>query len=344
MKGFKKFLLIYVICFIVIGAAFLVGFHGFIAAYEKSQPVPYVKEYMAAGMPSALEDEISKLDADLTSAEDAKTYLAELFDSARLYKVTGTEYSIRVDDKELGKVMIEKTEGKFGFNEWKIAAEEFNISPWLTYTEVSVPSDYDVCINGNSLGSGYITSNETPYVAFESAYEDFPDLPRLVSYKSGAHFDSAVLELKAPDGTVLSEADEHAFLSNCDEETLARLQKFADEYALKYMALVANIDNGAWMNYRNIYPLMREDSPLDDLIHQALNIIACSPTSAFELKGVDLITCSDLGDGRYYIDCCYKADLTINKVDTYQENYIRLLLWTNEKGRLQAEAMYNYTV
>lgn len=344
MKGFKKFLLIYVICFIVIGAAFLFGFHGFIAAYEKAQPVPFVKAYIAEGMPAALENEVEKLDAELTSAEDGIAYIRELYDASQLYRVTGTEYSLRVDGRELGRINIEKTDGKFGFNEWKLAGEEYDITPWLTFTEVSVPADYSVSINGNKLDSKYIVAEDTPYEVFSDAYEDFPELPKLVSYKSGAHFDKAEFEVKSADGTVISEINEQTFLSNCDEETIARLKSFTDDYINKYMTLIGNFSGNPWFNWSQINTLVRPTSPLDQLIRQALTIIAASPTSAYELKEIELITCSDLGDGRYFVDLCYKADITMNRKVIYQENHVRLVLCTNDKGKLLAEGMYNYKV
>jgi len=340
MKKFGKFLLLYTAAFLILGSILLAVFYSYIAAYERSQPEAYIREYAESGAPAALLACSPRTNDKLSDAE----FLEDLFRRAEFSKISDTEYSIRVSDKELGYISLKQTPGKFGMVSWQINEEAYDIGPWLQYTELSVPEGFSVYVNSSPLGEDFIINPDAPYELFEGIYEDYPWLPRLKTYQSAAHLGPAEIEVHAVDGSLLSDYSQKSFLTNCDAETEKKISEFCEEYFYRYMVFVGNVDGETNKNYTYLKSLIKNGGQLQRLMGQTKRILYYANTTAWELLDVELLLCSDLGNDRYFADVCYRTEITALGAPDTADNYARLILFMDDKGDISCEAMYNYNI
>jgi len=342
MKGFKKFLLIYVIVFLILSICILGVLYGFLAAYEKSLPEEFVIGYVSDEVPLALLSQLSDSVGERSSDAAELEALKDLFRSSKPYKLSENCYSLRIDDIQLGQIKLKECDGSFGFCSWEVEGENYDLSPWLENTEILIPGNYSVFINGTKLGKEQIIDTAMPYKHLEAAYEDYPWLPRLTKYESGAHLGDLDIEILNESGETVSNIDEIALLSNCSNEVSVQIFEFCKDYIYRYMVFIGNTNGKTDENYRQLSYYVKLGGQLQQLMSQAKRILFYANTTDWELLNVEMKLCSYLGENRYLADICYESKITALGAPDVAKNYARLIVFMEEDGDLQAEAMYNY--
>jgi len=342
MKGFKKFLFIYIATIALFGMVILGVFYFFLSAYENSLPEGFFRKYLNSPMPNSLEQCIGDSDIHLSDPILEKEYLQGLFQRAEVYKLSDSEYQLIVDNRELGRVNIEQVKGRFGFDFWAVVEERYDISSWLNYSEVYLPFEYSIYVNGKLLGNEYISDNIRPYEVLKEIYNDYPWLPKLTTYKFGPFLSECIVEVRDGAGNTLENLDERCFLANCNDKVSSKIHDFSTEYIYSYMTFIGNVDGEQHKNYAALKPYIKPGGQLDGLMKQASKILYYANTTDWNLLGVELNLCSYLGESRYLADISYKTEITALGAPEISTNHARLIICMDDDGDLQVEAMYNY--
>lgn len=194
-KGrFGRFVLIYTLVFLVIGAVGLGVLYKWLDAYEQSRPQHVMDAFMAE---QSEEDWLNTMvDTNtlaVTEFEDGEAIIRAYFDaSCRGGKFTYREatgvsekdtpvFTVKSGAADVCRVTLRPTDSVgFGFNLWAVDKCEAYISPYSLKSatvEIEAPSDEAVALNGVPLTALYMVEDHIPCEtlgALESRYAEQP--------------------------------------------------------------------------------------------------------------------------------------------------------------------------
>jgi len=194
-KGrFGRFVLIYTLVFLVIGAVGLGVLYKWLDAYEQSRP----QHVMDAFMQGKTEEDwlnamLSTNTLAVTEFENGEEIVRAYFDAscrggsfsyreaAGVSEKDAPVFTIKSGAADVCRVTLRPTESAgFGFNHWTVDKCEAYISPYSLKSatvEIEAPSDETVSLNGVPLSSAYLVEEHIPYEnlgALESRYAEQP--------------------------------------------------------------------------------------------------------------------------------------------------------------------------
>ena len=354
-RRFLKGLLLYTLILLLLAGAGLTVFYLYIEAYEQSRPDYAMKMYMQSQDREAIRRSaatfLDGLDQNLRSTDDSFSMIYSIARKAEYAKKSSesTEnrqvYVLQSDGLAFGRVTLVPGErGRFGFTPWRVAEESMDFSALCRETEITVPQGYAVVCNGYTLGEAYIASRETPYPLLEAFYEDFPDLPRQITYRMENYLgdlELTVLDQKGREVDPESLADVIG-IDNCSAAEAAELNEFLAEYIERYVTFLSSANGAPGMNYANLLPYVVYGSELQDRLAQAIGGLSFAASHGDTVRSWTVNQMMAVGGRRYVCDVTYLVDTrgTVS-LTTTTTNQARILIMETEYG-LQAAAQVSY--
>lgn len=194
-KGhFGRFVLIYTLVFLLVGAAGLGVLYKWLDSYEQSRPQHVMDDFMQG---KTEEDWLNAMLAtealSVTEFEDGDTIVRAYFDASCRGKeftyreATGVSeadkpvFTVKAGAADVCRVTLRPTESVgFGFHLWAVDKCEAYISPYSLKSatvEIEAPSDETVSLNGVPLTDLYVVEDHIPCEnlgALESRYAEQP--------------------------------------------------------------------------------------------------------------------------------------------------------------------------
>lgn len=353
LSPFARFMVIYVLVMLLLGAVALMLLYGYMAAYERSRPSTCLDSYIEGvcedGPTDALrEAAASTLDYNIRSEEDSLEYIKELFESVGYSRADdrsasgAADYSLISDGAKIGTLHISQSgRSAFGLTEWVVDGEEYELSGLASQTAVTVPEGYTVSVNGKTLGDEYLADGAAEYEALSGYYEAYDNLPYMRSYVSGAYLGEAEVEVRDSLGQLVPEEEQNEtyYLNNCDDSTREEVLAFTDEMLEAYLDYAANEYGAYWANLSKLLGYVKSGSRLYERVIGAQGL-GFSATKSSKFVSIEPNIVCDLGD-MYFVDISYVTE-TVGFAGPVQEtSNVRLIIERTYSGLLAA-AMQNY--
>ena len=358
-KGaFALGMVIYAVLFLAITAAGLYVFWNYIDSYERSRPKNTMDQYLAdltvSDMMDNCGDWVQKIDGNLQSMEDMTRVIEDSLDGKVTYAKkssvctdTSQTYVLRCGSQVIGEAVIKADmPGKFGFTIWAVAEERFDFSYLMCQEQsVTVPDSYTVTANGVPLVDAYITESGMQYAELEEFYDDYENLPCMVTYTAGNVLGELQLQVLDEAGTPLEDWDSensYVVLNNCSEGDTAQVRSFMQDFIFSYVEFSGGSNQAESRNYRVLVDnFLIEGSELANRLYTALDGLAFSQSYGDVLDEVIINQVTRIDDTHYFCDATYLVS-TYGKAGRVQTtNNIKVMLLVTDAG-LRVEAMTRY--
>ena len=349
-------MVIYAVVFLAILAVGLGIFWNFIEAYELSRPAnavnAYVEQLTGEAVCEGSAALLEQLDGNIQSREEACQVIRDLTAEGFAYAKKSTEstadrqvYVLRCGSQVVGQFAITAGEpDKYGFRVWSVTEETFDVSFLLASpVSVTVPSDFQVSVNGNLLDNGYITETGIRYGALEEFYDEF-DLPTMVTYTAGSCLGTLTMDVTDRDGApveITEEMDRNDLLPSCGAEKLTELDTFTREFLDRYVTFTGSANHTAALNYVSLRQYLVKDSALAKRLYTAIDGLNYAQSNGDVIRDIAMNRYADLGDGRYLCDVTYVVETLGRKGAVQTDNHLKLIILETDSG-LKVEAMTRY--
>ena len=342
---------------VVVAALALTWFWMFIAAYENSRPQVTIDAYLSTVTAEkiAAADSALPRDCDLTlqSEEIARKIIAESIGTITCLRDTKSSndeqlvYAVMNGNRRIGSLtMIITEKDVFGFACWQIIDETYDFSYLLgEAVSVTVPEGYSVYADGVLLCDQYIVERGVHFDNLELYYKDY-DAPTMQTYTAGRILGTPTLSVADQNGGVVdahSDSAIQASFSNCEEERVKSIKKFAEGYVKAYVRFSSGFGGRGTRSY-NYYMLDRYMVPggeLESRMKSAIDGLYWVADHRAEVKEIiyNQFICVD--EGVYLCDLTYTV--CQNALDGRADSNVSLrILVVETKDGLRAEAMTVY--
>lgn len=351
-------MVIYAVVFLAITAAGLNVFWDFIDSYEQSRPKNTMDQYLAELTVEDMVDNCGEwaqqIDGKLQSPEEFSWVIGQSLTGKVTYArkssvctETSQTYVLRCGSQVIGETVIQASEpDRYGFAAWFVDQESFDFSHLMCEPQsVTVPKSYSVTANGFALSGEYITENGILYTALEEFYDDYPELPVMVTYTAGNILGE--LELTVLDGSGngvdnWAEADPNTALDNCTDEETAMLSQYMEDFLVSYVRFTSGSNQSSKLNYAKLKrQFLIDGSDLANRLATALDGLAYAQSYNDRLEEVVVNRFTRIDDSRYFCDATYLVS-TYGKAGQVQTtNNLKVMLVETDNG-LRVEAMTRY--
>lgn len=355
-RKFVGGLVIYAVIFLILAGIGLGVFWKFIDAYEQSRPKNTLKAYMDQLTIEQMCDDSDELynsvDQNLQSREQFNQVIRDAVTEKLGYAKKSSEsteqrqvYVVRCGKNPIGKFTIEAgEEDAFGFRIWEVTEHSFDFSHLMGQSvSITVPSDFQVSVNGNVLDENYITKSGIHYSALEEFYDSY-DLPAMVTYSAENFLGEAAVAVTDTKGNpveITSETDMNSFLPQCSQEELTNIETFADEFVRLWMNFSGSRKATAAGNYYQLKKILSSDGALAERLKTAVEGLAFGQTNGIKVQEVNINRCVPLGDGVFMCDMTYMVRTTGKKGPVDTTSNMKLILVT-EDGAYKVKSMERY--
>ena len=187
---------------------------------------------------------------------------------------------------------------------WKVGSESFDFSGLYSSVTVTVPENYRVTLNGNTLGEEYIIERNIHYDVLESYYYMYEDLPCKVTYRFDnimGHLEPVVYDDNGNVFVIDETKDDSQFLQTVDAPTLARIEDFIDVFSDKFLQMSANtLDPN--MAFNELLPYLKQGSEFEKRMRQAAVTDSWSHNSYYQYNGSEVLSAVKLGENFYVVE------------------------------------------
>ena len=351
-------MVIYALVFLAVTAAGLAVFWDFIESYEISRPKNTMDEYLAQltveNMAENCGEWVQQIDENLQSDEKFIRVIEESTNGKLSYarkssvsSETSQTYVLRCGSQVIGEVVIQASDpDRYGFTVWSVAEECFDFSHLMCEAQsVTVPGFYHVTANGITLNEEYITEGGVGYSVLEEFYDDYPELPTMVTYTAGNVLGELALEVLDESGNVVSnwdDADPNTALENCTEEEKSMLCQYMQDFLVSYVRFTSGSNQASKLNYARLTrQFLIAGSELANRLATALDGLAYAQSYNDRLDEVIINRLSKVDAQHYFCDVTYLVS-TYGKAGRVQtSNNLKVMLLITEED-LRVEAMTRY--
>lgn len=350
-------MVIYAVVFLLIAGFGLKVFWNYIDAYERSRPKNTMDQYIAdltvQDMVEHCGDWKDTIDSNLQNWEESAEIIRQSVSGKVTYArkssactETSQTYVLRCGPQVIGQVVIAaETPDAFGFTVWSVREQSFDFSHLLCAEQrITVPSVYNVCVNGTPLDESYIVESGIHYEALEEFYEDY-SLPCMVTYAADGILGNLELTVQDEEGNLISDwenADPAVVLNNCNAEEEAELKRFLDGFLVSYVRFTGSSNQAASLNYAKLRSgYLIPDSDLAKRLATALDGLAFAQSYGDKLDEVIVHRLTRIDDDHYFCDVTYLVSTygKAGKVQTTNNMKLMLTIW---EGSLRVESMTRY--
>jgi len=355
-KVFPIVLAVYAALFLLIAGLGLGSFWNYLAAYEASRP----ENALIAYMESLTAQKILDADADLLDQVDPHIQTRQQAAQAALQSLNGEfryikdakasvqghyVYTLLCGKQVIGGFdLVQKKSVGYGFFSWEVFEKSMDLSYLLEdAVTITVPQEFSVVMNGNTLPEESITRKDIPYPLLKECYESY-DLPYLVQYTAGPFIGKPDIEIRDGSCEAIAQedlADPNSFLKHCDNTQTQRLTTAADAFLRKYIDFTCNTGKDPAGNLAALSPYILSGSSLQKRMHQALDGLNWVPDRGATLVSLKINRCLDIGNGRLLCDMTYVVN-TLRHNGQPQSTTNCKVIFAESGGALKAETMLNY--
>ena len=354
---FLLFMVVYAVVFLVATKHGLEWFWGYMEAFESSQPEHAIESYMENLSNDAFyrgaASQIAQLDSKLVTEQECHTMIDQAVAGGVTYAKNNKEsnserhvYMLLSGGRTIGKVVTEPgAADENGFRVWAPTEESFDFSFLMgTGASITVPHNFTVSANGTVLDESYIVESGIQYAALKDYYDEFKDLPYMVTYQTPAIWGSQALLVTDPDGkivTINETTDMESFLYTCTQEEIDQVENFATDFMEQYMVFISCTNAARKQEYKKLIEFIVDGTPLEDRMYDAMDGLQWVTKQKTKLLSMQVNSCISLGDGRYLCDFTYSAETTKYTGVTTDITNTKMVLVTSG-NKLLAESMQNY--
>ena len=355
--GFLIFTILYAVLFLAgtyVGLRYL---WDFMDAFEASRPENTINAYMEQVTPDYICDSsaelIASVDHHIQSEEECREVIKAAVSGKITYAKKTSEctedkmvYVLRTAGKVIGRVVLEPWgEERYGFTPWAVTEDSFDFSYLKTGTvSATVPHTLLVSVNGNVLDESYMTESGFHYEALEAFYGRYENLPTYGSYEAGPCLGEITLQVEDSQGnpvTVDENTDFNAFVDNCSEEELARLESFNQEFIKAYIKFLTSNMNNRVTNHKALKPYLVPGSDLAIRVKNALDGLQFGQSKSDKLVELTVNRAVRISDDRYILDVTYVVDTKGRQGVVQTTNNAQYVAVQTEEG-LQVEMLLSY--
>lgn len=354
---FLLFMVLYAVVFLAGTRYGLQWFWGYIEAFERSQPEHAIENYMEQlseeNLYAGSAELIAQLDSNLISQEECHAMIDEAVADGITYARNRKEstaekniYMLLSGDKTIGKVVTEPGEAdEHGFRVWSATEESFDFSFLMgTGSSITVPHHLTVSVNGTALDESYITETGIRYTSIAEYYDEFEDLPYMVTYQTPAVWGAQEWVVTDTEGNVVTideNTDMETFLDTCTQEEINQVQTFATDFIDQYMIFISCSNEVRKQEYKELIDYIVDDTALEDRMYDAMDGLQWVTRQNAELISMTVNSCIRLGEGRYLCDLTYVSETTKFTGRSEDVTNTKIILVVSGK-KLLAESMQNY--
>lgn len=348
-------LLIYVICFMILCAASLLVFYDFLSVYESTRIYNYLNQYQSQiaenGPTSACIDAALKIaDTNLLSQDEVISFASDVLKEAEFKKSAAksnediTVYTVSSQGKPLGSVSFAANDhAKYGCTSWALSNEDYDFSAFCSESSIILPPGYTAALNGKTLDSRYILSDNIEMASLKEFYKTYPELPHLTEYHTGLQLGNPSLVIYDVNGNTVSyeELTDEAFLSAQKPDNFDSLKAFCDDFITNYVQFTADVNGTHFNYYYTLLDLCVDGSELRERIHRAIDSFGFTLTKQCDITDITCHYIIKLDATHYLADCTY-ATTIVGRADAVDDSRNVRLIISNQDGKYLAESMNNY--
>lgn len=350
---FTIFLCLYAIAFLFLTSKGLDYLWKYMEAYEASRPKYGIEAYMESLTQDYICDKnadlIAQIDHNVQSEEACKDVIRQAIGTEYTYVKNIAEttdnkivYLIRAGSKVIGRAeMTPVGETSYGYTPWKVTADSYDLSDLLAPSvRVTVPSFYEVSVNGNVLSQDYITESGGHFSLLEEYYADY-QLPTIVTYEAGPFLGGGEMVVKDAEGNVVDMStvtDMNTLLPACTEEEIVKVKQIVTDFVQDYVDFSSKTGGDTSYNYRKLMEHIVPNGVLAKRMYAAIDGLYWVSDRGAKLDSIEISAYYPMGDGRYMCDLVYKVNTRNLTGQIQTESHIKITVIETDKGLL-AESM-----
>ena len=347
-------LLIYCLVFLLLAGAALFVLKLYLQAYEDSRSGNCIDRFLFSCAEGKLDDawtaSLTNMDERLDSEEDERGFVRNMILNADCREIRSDTQSEKryglfdADDQCFAQLTMHQSEEEhWGFRAWEVDGIECELGAYTHQYEITVPSDYRVCLGEMELDERFITETDIPYQTLEACRDLVPKQPTMVRYALGPTLHSEPLRVLTAGGREIPEENlnEAYYLSNCSSTVREQLESFALDYLNAYLPYAGDLRRGGIGFWADLRDKIVRGGELEDRLFSVRNNFGFGNTRSIQIVDHTLNLCVDFKDGHYLVDILYRTETEGLHGPVQEDNRVRLLLW-EENEKLLTEAMYQY--
>jgi len=342
--GFARFMWLYSLLFLAVLTVGLRYGWGYLEGYEQSTPERFIETYqqqisrddviaMAQGF-------LDSMDPVLTDRSAAEQLVADAIgtDLQCVWKKSdnGIEtYALVRGGYKVGEMRISRTgeTDSYGFRAWEFLDGSVSAPEVLTQSEMTVPAGYTLKVNGNPIGSSYVTETGIHYDFLEEYYGSYPDLPvkSVYTFTNYAGPLNVVMYDRNGNVAVVDEtAGDIQFIEPLSAQEDSALNSFAQDFLEKYFKYTSGIGS-LQTSYNALAKYLIPDSELVARLKAAEDGLNWAHTTTIHLDSYTINTAIKAGDDALLVNLMAVETVT-REYQTGSETYnigMKLLLTGN---------------
>ena len=349
-------MLLYALVFTLLIVVGMRLFWGYIAEYEASRDKHAIEAYMQSmdeeHIRAVARPFIDTLDTAIQNPEQSVDAVADVMNGELSYERLGGEssakrvvYRIFNSERTLGRVVMTRPDNPpFGFSMWSVEEESYDFSFLLGSSEITVPENWTVSVNGTALSADHLTRSGIRYRYLKDFYgKNLPELFQC-TYRVENYIGTAPFEVKDSFGVPVdvSGLNEDRFLDNCTEDEKAADEAFIRAFLPYYVECLANTRRDAEDNYNRIKPYLVSGSDLATRLKDAIAGQYYAHSQGETIVSVNMDRHVHLGGDCYLVEFTYELD-SVSQWEakpTRSENHAQIILRRTDNG-LKAQAIYS---
>lgn len=363
------FLVLYGLLIIVAACYGLLMVWTYAEEYEYTRPHHALDSYMEMinrdRWDDAMAEAVAAMPHETQSDEEIKAFIQDKLSSGitAVRKGGGADtsvYSLRCNGREIGTVTINEDTSyrsridttqkpwsllQWRLYPWKVAGETFDFNALYNSVEVTVPSDYQVFVNGVRLGEEYIVERNIPFDNYQKIYYQFrSSLPTKVRYRFDHVIGEAKTEIRDADGnpvTIDPDRNDSQFTHYATGEEFARFEEFVIPFAASYLRYISGVGDSG-LQLADLRNYMYPGGELWNRMHDALDGLGWAHTTSINVDSVVVNSVLPLSDGFTEVDMSTTASIYYyGKGNLTSDSNMRVLVY-DDGERLYVESLELY--
>ena len=334
-------------CLLILAAILFIMFFlwKYAAAYEASLPTTAIDQYMQTltreKWRSLADPTLNEVRNDLQTEDSCFDYIMTYVDKGVKYtRASGgsTDGSVRYniicdpdgDNFQIGTVSLKKDpeaqypfleQFGYGLHSYSPESENYDFSFIFGATEITIPKEYTVYLNGSLVDSTYIVEDNIQYEYLKDFYDGTDNMPYLCRYAVDSVFGDVELTVRDENGNpfeITKETKETDFLHDADSEQTVELTTYTKNFVEQYLYYSCGIGDGT-AQYFNTMAYVKGNTKLAERLKLALDGKMWSNTSYLTIKSIDINDIVKITESDFLVDVSYSctAYLTsgVNEID-----------------------------
>lgn len=349
-------MVIYALVFLLAVGTGLYFFWDFIEAYELSRPKNTISAYVDQLTPEqmcASSDALyATVDSKLQSRAQFDQVIQDTLGAELTYAKKSSEstedrqvYVLRSGKTVVGNFTIEAgAEDRYGFRRWQVTDSEFDFSFLMGEgMTVTVPSEYQVTVNGVILDETYQVETGIQYSALEEFYGDYT-LPTMVTYAVQNYLGEVEMQVLDASGSpvvITQDMDMNSLLPQCSDSQRSSVQQFAEQFVDLWVKFSGSTNDTKGGNYHRLKAILSSDGVLAERLYSALDGLTFGQSNGAAIKVITINRVVPVAEGMYMCDLTYVVSTAGRQGSVDTTSNMKLILVT-ESGNLRLKAMERY--